>query len=205
MPAQNSASPRSPQNPSFPAADAALLDRAVALVAEHPDYAPAFAALLQIDVEAPAAGVPALIASPAASLYRRGFSEFNSIAELPFYDAMAEPVDGMRSYWVEPDLGEGDDAETAQNAFGRRSAGAYFLDVQRGDDRIPFHSLLEDVFADPHRHTLARIAFCGYITRLLWLYGQQLSPAQVAADVEAVILQDEARAAEDDAILKEAR
>ena len=239
---QSTARPASPQKSFAQLQGSALTERAIALVAEHPEYAPALAALLQIDVKpadapaetpsgpnvssdahtpvsrpgSPLAGkLPGLLQSPAAGLYRPGYCESNSDADLPF---MQIPGTGeiftfpgstlplrLRSCWVEPDFGAGEEAFALAVAFGKRSAAGFFLSLQSGDTGVTLHELLTDMFADPQNASVARVAFCGYLTRLMWLHGQQLSAAQVAADVEAVILHDDALAAKDRADLAEAK
>ncbi len=197
----------SPQNPSSPAADTVLLDRAVSLVAEHPDYAPAFAALLQIDVKAPAVpskgyAAPRRIQPASAAYFRPGYDNLNGLYDLPFVE---DVVSEDRRLWVEPDFGEGEDALRQADAFGKRSAAAYVIHLQTGDIHLPLHDLLRDMFGESTHDVCARIAFCGYVSRVLWLFGQEHSPAELAGDVEAVIADDDARATEDDANVTEAR
>ena len=197
----------SPQNPSSPAADAVLLDRAVSLVAEYPAYAPAYAALLGIDVKAPGGpskgyAAPRLIQPAAAPYFRPGYDHLNGVHDLPF---VGDVVNEDRRLWVEPDFGQGEEALRAAEAFGKRSAAAYVIHLQTGDYHLPLHDLLWDMFGESKYDVCARIAFCAYLSRVLWLFGQEHSPAELAGDVEAVIAYGDARATEDDANVTEAR
>ena len=138
---------------------------------------------------------PALIQSPAANLFRSGYDDLNGETDLPFTpDTLSHRAES--SLWNEPDFGNDVDKHVRADEFGKRAAAAYFLHLQSGGLRISLHSLMSDMFSSSE-NTTARMEFCAYLHRLLWLYGQSLSPAQVAADVEAVLLEDAKRRKED--------
>ena len=128
---------------------------------------------------------PCLLKSPAEHLFRRG--DMIGGTGLPFV------VYGESSilFWHAPEEDGDDDASLGRaSAFGKRSAAAYFLHVQgRGPDDVPLNWIAADMAKQPQSR-VAQLAFWDYLSRLMWLYGQQVAPAQIAGDVEAVIEED---------------